>query len=82
MSWAKSWCVQVGVDINRVAHNTWQAAPLQFVAGLGPRKAQALLRTVQREQHMTTRLDMWQEFGVLDKKVFKCALCGTLLRLS
>ena len=35
---------QVGVDINQAASNQWMAPTLQFVAGLGPRKARALLQ--------------------------------------
>lgn len=37
-------CQQVGVDINLAATNQWMASTLQFVAGLGPRKARALLQ--------------------------------------
>ena len=37
-------CLQVGVDINLAASSQWQAATLPFVAGLGPRKARALLQ--------------------------------------
>lgn len=35
---------QVGVDINLVASNQWMASTLPFVAGLGSRKARALLQ--------------------------------------
>ncbi len=66
------WRVQVGVDLNRVAQNSWQAAPLQFLAGLGPRKAQALIRAVQREQHVLTRHDVWEELRLLGRTVFRC----------
>ena len=34
----------MGVDINLAASNPWMASTLQFVAGLGPRKARALLQ--------------------------------------
>lgn len=64
--------MQVGVDLNRVAQNSWQAAPLQFLAGLGPRKAQALIRAVQREQHVLTRHDVWEELRLLGRTVFRC----------
>ena len=37
---------QVGVDLNAAAACPWRAAPLAFVAGLGPRKAGALLKGV------------------------------------
>lgn len=39
---------QVGADLNLAASVPWRAATLQFVAGLGPRKAALLLKTVQR----------------------------------
>ncbi len=65
--------IQVGVDLNRVAVNTWQAAPLQFVAGLGPRKAQALLRAVQRVQSVESRFALWEELGLLGRNVFRSA---------
>jgi hypothetical protein len=32
------------VDINLAASNPWMASTLQFVAGLGPRKARALVQ--------------------------------------
>ena len=54
-----------------VAHMAWQAAPLQFVAGLGPRKAQLLARTAQREQFVHTRLFLFRELGILGKAVFR-----------
>ena len=60
------------MDINRVAHSAWQAAPLQFVAGLGPRKAQALLRAAGREEGVASRYTMWNELGVMGKCVFRC----------
>ena len=37
---------QVGVDLNAAAACPWRAAPLAYVAGLGPRKAGALLKGV------------------------------------
>ena len=63
----------MGLDLNVVAHMTWQAAPLQFVAGLGPRKAQLLARTAQREQFVHTRLFLFRELGILGKAVFRQA---------
>jgi transcription elongation factor SPT6 len=39
---------QVGIDLNAVASCAWLSTPLQFVPGLGPRKASALLRAVMR----------------------------------
>lgn len=37
---------KVGVDINRAANDEYYAALLPYVAGLGPRKAQVLIRKV------------------------------------
>ena len=39
----------VGVDLNRCAMRPHASAPLAFVCGLGPRKADALLRRVRDE---------------------------------
>lgn len=38
----------MGADINLMAMVPWRAHMLQFVCGLGPRKAQHLLKTIQR----------------------------------
>lgn len=64
----------MGVDINRVAASAWQAAPLQFVAGLGPRKAQALLRAAGREEGVASRYVLWNELRVLGRCVFRRAV--------
>jgi hypothetical protein len=39
----------VGVDINHAVQHKFAAGPLQFAAGLGPRKAQALLQALERK---------------------------------
>jgi hypothetical protein len=62
---------QVGLDINVAAHSAWQQAPLQFIAGLGPRKAQLLARSVQREEFVATRNALWKELGVMERVVFR-----------
>lgn len=38
---------RVGVDINRAVHDPYYQTLLPFVAGLGPRKAQHIVRKVQ-----------------------------------
>eukprot|EP00457_Paulinella_chromatophora_P000245 gb/GEZN01000245.1/.p1 GENE.gb/GEZN01000245.1/~~gb/GEZN01000245.1/.p1 ORF type:complete len:1774 (+),score=488.63 gb/GEZN01000245.1/:416-5323(+) len=38
----------LGVDINLIVERPWLAAPLQFVAGLGPKKAPAIIGMVSR----------------------------------
>jgi transcription elongation factor SPT6 len=51
----------------------WLAAPLQFVPGLGPRKAAALLKAVQRAGRIYTRYQMYKgDLGVMDACVFRC----------
>ncbi len=62
---------QVGLDINLAAHSAWQQAPLQFIAGLGPRKAQLLARSVQREDFVASRNALWKELGVMERVVFR-----------
>lgn len=37
---------RVGVDINRAVHDTYYQSLLPFVCGLGPRKAQHIVRKV------------------------------------
>ncbi|WIA22113.1 hypothetical protein OEZ85_004454 [Tetradesmus obliquus] len=50
---------QIGVDLNAMAANTWRQAPLQFVPGLGPRKARSLLAAVAaNDNHVKTRVDL------------------------
>ena len=39
---------EVGVDLNRILEHSWMQSTLQFVAGLGPRKAAALLEGLMR----------------------------------
>jgi len=38
---------KVGVDVNRAVHDPYYQALLPFVSGLGPRKAQFIVRKVQ-----------------------------------
>ncbi|CAG0900948.1 unnamed protein product [Cyprideis torosa] len=39
---------EVGVDVNILLNHSWKANILQFVCGLGPRKASALLKTLKQ----------------------------------
>ena len=67
---------QIGADVNRMAVVSWQAAPLHFAAGLGPRKAQALLRAVQRcEGGVLSRKALLRDLHVLGRTVFRYAVC-------
>ena len=63
----------MGVDINLAAHTPWQAAQVQFVPGMGPRKARELLKRVVQQEHVIARRDMLELFG-RNKKVFWCVL--------
>ena len=79
--------MQIGVDLNFAAQTTWLAPQLQFVPGLGPRKALALLKWVQRQDHVNARRPIYRgpdSSGCpLAKKVFwsvqtsfhACAAC-------
>ncbi|XP_010922250.1 transcription elongation factor SPT6-like [Elaeis guineensis] len=60
---------QVGVDVNLAASHEWLFAPLQFVSGLGPRKASALQRAFVRAGSIFNRKEI--PMGkILRKKVF------------
>lgn len=66
---------EVGVDINRAIAHPHTAQLVQFICGLGPRKAAALLRTLKKQQtpilESRTQLIMNCKFGA---KVFiNCA---------
>lgn len=55
----------VGVDINDASHSTYQAALLPYVAGLGPRKAQLLVKAVSLfGGGVANRLDLIDRDGV------------------
>lgn len=60
---------QVGLDINLAISHEWLFAPLQFVSGLGPRKAASLQRSLVRAGAIFTRKDFVTAHG-LGKKVF------------
>ncbi|KAI3852223.1 hypothetical protein MKX03_009474 [Papaver bracteatum] len=58
---------QVGIDINMAASHEWLFSPLQFVSGLGPRKAASLQRELVRRGVITSRKEL---ASLLKKKVF------------
>lgn len=60
---------QVGLDINLAASHEWLFSPLQFISGLGPRKAASLQRSLVRAGTISTRRDFVVLHG-LGKKVF------------
>ena len=45
----------MGLDINVAAHSAWQQAPLHFIAGLGPRKAQLLAQKCENKVTVPAR---------------------------
>ncbi|KAM7257034.1 hypothetical protein ACFE04_012775 [Oxalis oulophora] len=59
---------QVGLDINSATSHEWLFAPLQFISGLGPRKAASLQRSLVRAGAVFTRRDFLAH-GI-SKKVF------------
>ena len=46
---------EVGVDINKALIHTHTANLLQFVCGLGPRKAQFIIRTLKQNKRLENR---------------------------
>lgn len=72
---------QVGLDINLAIHREWQFAPLQFISGLGPRKAASLQRSLVRAGAIFTRKDFVTAHG-LGKKVFVNAVGFLRVRRS
>eukprot|EP00252_Welwitschia_mirabilis_P017917 TRINITY_DN3996_c1_g1_i1.p1 TRINITY_DN3996_c1_g1~~TRINITY_DN3996_c1_g1_i1.p1 ORF type:complete len:1701 (+),score=496.98 TRINITY_DN3996_c1_g1_i1:372-5474(+) len=63
---------QVGVDINLAATHEWMFAPLQFVSGLGPRKAASLQRAILREGRIHSRRELFN-LGVTKCVFFNAA---------
>lgn len=62
---------QIGLNINLVAQTPWMTPQLQFVPGLGPRKALAVLKWVQRQDHLNARRPLYKDVGCpLGKQVF------------
>ncbi|KAG9449004.1 hypothetical protein H6P81_008969 [Aristolochia fimbriata] len=59
---------QVGLDINLAASHEWLLAPLQFISGLGPRKASGLQRALVRVGSVFSRKELMTDF--IKKKVF------------
>ncbi|KAH7556846.1 hypothetical protein JRO89_XS11G0002600 [Xanthoceras sorbifolium] len=72
---------QVGLDINLAVSHEWLFAPLQFISGLGPRKAASLQRSLVRAGAIFTRKDFVTTHG-LGKKVFVNAVGFLRVRRS
>ncbi|XP_072996636.1 transcription elongation factor SPT6-like [Typha latifolia] len=60
---------QIGVDVNLAASHEWLFAPLQFVSGLGARKASALQRAFVRAGSIFNRKEVTMG-KLIRKKVF------------
>ncbi|KAI3694464.1 hypothetical protein L1987_77429 [Smallanthus sonchifolius] len=71
---------QVGLDVNLAISHEWLFAPLQFISGLGPRKAASLQRSLVRAGSIYTRKDLLNHG--LDKKVFVNAIGFLRVRRS
>ncbi len=71
----------VGVDINVALHDSYYQHMLQYVAGLGPRKAAALVRavTTQLEGRAPNRISLLTQ-GILGPVVFQNA--ASFLRIT
>uniref|UniRef100_J3LNU2 Transcription elongation factor Spt6 helix-hairpin-helix motif domain-containing protein n=1 Tax=Oryza brachyantha TaxID=4533 RepID=J3LNU2_ORYBR len=54
---------QIGFDVNLAASHEWHFSTLQFVAGLGPRKASALQKVLLREGSIFSRKDLVKSLG-------------------
>ena len=72
---------QVGLDVNLAISHEWLFAPLQYISGLGPRKAASLQRSLVRAGGIFTRKDFVTEHK-LGKKVFVNAVGFLRIRRS
>ncbi|XP_058740461.1 transcription elongation factor SPT6 homolog isoform X1 [Vicia villosa] len=72
---------QTGLDINLAISHEWLFAPLQFISGLGPRKAATLQRSLVRASSIYSRKDFFTEHQ-LGKKVFVNAVGFLRVRRS
>ncbi|KAJ7097816.1 transcription elongation factor SPT6 [Mycena belliarum] len=61
---------KVGVDINRAVGDTYYQALLPFVCGLGPRKAQHLVKMIERQGENIGNREQFIKAGLLTKTLF------------
>ncbi|GAB2282371.1 hypothetical protein Dimus_016917 [Dionaea muscipula] len=52
---------QVGLDLNLAISHEWLFAPLQFISGLGPRKAAYLQKSLVRDSAISSRKDLYED---------------------
>lgn len=56
-------CNNVGIDINKVIRHRHLSSPLQFISGLGARKASSLLDRIEHNQgQLNMRKDLFQDY--------------------
>ena len=67
---------QVGVDLNDIVKQTWKSYSLQFVAGLGPRKADELVQAIKRNGGYVSSRNQIQDYSMLGPKIWENA-CAT-----
>ncbi|KAL1061063.1 hypothetical protein V6Z11_1Z046100 [Gossypium hirsutum] len=72
---------QVGVDINFAVRHDWYFPLLQFVSGLGPRKASILQRETVQYRAVNSRKEL-ASFGLKTEKVFHNAAGFLCVRSS
>jgi len=88
VGYAWTWCLSCWklilhylfrVDINLIGLHPWMHSVLQFVSGLGPRKAQVLIKSTQlRGGKWADRASMEE---VLHKNIFRNAIASIRIRL-
>ncbi|BBN03708.1 transcription elongation factor SPT6 [Marchantia polymorpha subsp. ruderalis] len=61
---------QVGIDVNLAASHDWLFAPLQFISGLGPRKATYIQRSIQGAGRVTSRKELLLALRIMGRRVF------------
>ena len=67
---------QVGSDINAMSAQPWRQPQLAFVPGLGPSKADSLLRALALDKHITDRMDLKAPSELQAGDARRCALLG------
>ncbi|KAJ7632692.1 transcription elongation factor SPT6 [Roridomyces roridus] len=61
---------KVGVDINRAVGDSYYQTLLPFVCGLGPRKAQQLVKLIERQGENVGNREQFIKAGLLTKTIF------------
>ncbi len=64
------------MDLNALLAAPWQARMLQFVGGLGPRKAPHLLKAVQKSGSAESRYALWRELQAISNCILRSFFCS------